>query len=147
KDGNKKAIETVTVEGGKATVKVAGGLTEGEYTVVVSNVVSTEGSELASASTTFTYKKRVAASVAFNKTNVVVGEQINLVVKDANGNDISADYSRNDFQVSTTNSNIVDGTLKATSSAVAAPYNVSVVTATLANDNKVTTGNVLITVT
>src|SRR5690606_34530667 len=110
KDGNKKAIETVTVEGGKATVKVAGGLTEGEYTVVVSNVVSTEGSELASASTTFTYKKGVAASVAFNKTNVVVGEQINLVVKDANGNDISADYSRNDFQVSTTNSNIVDGT-------------------------------------
>jgi len=145
-NGNSVLVEKVTIEGNKAQVSLAGNLVNGSsYTVTVNNAVSNEDNVLETASANFTYNAPVAASVSFKNTTVQVGSKLELVVKDANGNDVSSEFGINDFTItSSAPTVVVPGTLN-TALPSGAGY-ISVVNATLNNNNTVTTGNVIITV-
>ncbi|MFC6334920.1 S-layer homology domain-containing protein [Paenibacillus septentrionalis] len=149
-NGNEVYVSKVTVDGNKATVELAATLTENiAYTVSVAKAVSAENSILEAASSSFTYKKAEAATVEFKNTTVAVGTTLELVVKDADGNDISKDYPSSAFNIVSSQPSVVsienDGSAKAASSVTNTNY-ISVVNATLNGNDKVTTGNVIITV-
>jgi len=147
-EGNSVAVEKVSIKDAKATVALATALTSGkEYTVSIAAATGVEATALTNGAATFTYTKGIPASVAFSSTTVVAGKTAGYVVKDAAGNDITADYGVDNFDVYSSNDNVIssaDGEeLKADSSAAG---EFAVVSLTLIDDEKVTTGNVTINV-
>jgi len=87
----------------------------------------------------FTYEEAEAASIAFVATTVQTTKDVLYVIKDAAGNDITANYSLADLTVQTSASSVVSNALKATS----VGYSVVNVKIT---DTEIETGNTVIEV-
>lgn len=88
----------------------------------------------------FTYEEAEAASIAFVATTVKTGADVLYVIKDAAGNDITANYSLADLTVQTSASSVVSTALKAGSTAGNAIVNVII------TDTEIETGNTIIKV-
>lgn len=112
-DGVVQLVEKVTVEGAKATIALSDKLSNGKtYTVKVAAAKSTQGFEAKDLTAEVTYNKAVPVSIAFGSKTVVTGKSVSVVVKDAKGNDITADYAA-DLDVYSSNSSVVDNELVA----------------------------------
>ncbi|REK69548.1 S-layer homology domain-containing protein [Paenibacillus paeoniae] len=92
-----RTIDKVAVDGKKATLTLNDVLAnEKEYTVVVSGLKNKAGDfTLDSASKEFTYNKTTATSISFGATVYGAGDTVKIVIKDANGNDITPNYDLN----------------------------------------------------
>lgn len=143
-DGNGLLIEKVSFEGSKATIALTDALSNGKtYTVKIASATSKEGSVASALSAEVTFNKATPASIAFVSKTVVSEKNVQIVIKDANGNDVTADFA-DDVEVYTSNSNVVDTDLS-TSAIGDSIVNVSLVVDE-DEDVKIETGNEIISV-
>ncbi|WP_337103570.1 Ig-like domain-containing protein [Paenibacillus sp. YIM B09110] len=150
------AVDSVKIDGKTVKVTLTEALDEETtYVVVASGVVSKEHNlVLASTSNEVTYKATEAASIAFSGTSVANEGTVGVVIKDANGNDVTADYELTngvDIAVETSNETVVGTDLVAENLDTAnnkALY--SIVNVILLNDDgeetSIETGNTIISV-
>lgn len=107
-------VEKVTVDGAKATVALSDELESGKtYTLKIASATTAEGFVLTDASQEFKYQATTPATVEFGATTIAVVDgsdnELKVVVKDADGNDITANYSAGDFEVQSSNEGVIDG--------------------------------------
>ncbi|MFF2889963.1 Ig domain-containing protein [Paenibacillus sp. NPDC057967] len=90
-----KVIDKVAVEGDKVTLTLIDTLTNDKEYVVEVNGLKTKAGDytLDLTSKDFKYVAQAAASIGFARTTVAKGSDVPVVIKDANGNDITANYS------------------------------------------------------
>ncbi|URN96076.1 MAG: S-layer homology domain-containing protein [Candidatus Pristimantibacillus lignocellulolyticus] len=140
-----QVIQNVTVSGVVATITLVDALTvDKDYVVTATNVSDKEATSVLSSGTAeFKYVKAVPASIGFEATTVEQNAEVKVVIKDAEGNDISANYTYADIDAVASSSvvNIVNG--KITAAAVGVDGAHTVVSAKLKN-TELTTGNVII---
>ena len=89
-------VESVSVDKNVATLNMFYPLTAAEnYVAQVSGVASLDGklSLKEAATKEFTYTVPTPASIAFAATTVTTGDPVKVVIKDANGNDITSNYT------------------------------------------------------
>ncbi|CAM3695327.1 hypothetical protein COLU111180_03460 [Cohnella lubricantis] len=148
-----KAVESVSVNKNVATVKLADALSEEEaYTVTVNGVASAVDAAiiLDKASADFTYTAVAPASIGFAATTVAEGNDVEVVIKDAAGNDITPDFDLAvALEVASSNEAVVNTSLEAIDDGIpndAAEYSVVNVTLTYDDDKTMETGNTIITV-
>jgi len=143
-DGAGLLIEKVSFEGSKATIALSDALSNGKtYTVKIASATSKEGSVASALSTEVTFNKATPATIAFVSKTVVSEKNVQIVIKDANGNDVTADFA-DDVEVYTSNSNVVDTDLS-TDAIGDSIVNVSLVVDE-DEDVKIETGNEIISV-
>jgi len=138
-----KNIDKVAVNGDKVTLTLIDNLTnDAEYVVEVNNLKTKAGDfTLDLATKEFKYVKQAAASIGFGKTTVAINSNVPVVIKDAQGNDITANYSiPADVEVQTSVDTIVDEDLKTTGNPGYAVVNAKL------KDSELETGNTIITV-
>lgn len=138
-----KTIDKVAVAGNKVTLTMIDTFAEGkEYVVAVSNLITKAGDfTLESATKEFKYVAADPASISFGRTTVAVDKTVPVVIKDANGNDITANYSLpGDLEVQSSDTSKVDTDLKAGDTTGFAVVNVKLV------DTELQTGNTIINV-
>ncbi|MUT65036.1 Ig domain-containing protein [Paenibacillus sp. NEAU-GSW1] len=141
-------VDSVSVSGKTVTATLVDDLNDETTYVLATSGVKAAGLELTSAAATneFTYAPQAAASIAFKSTTVADGDTVPVLVKDAAGNDISADFEIGDFDVESSDEGVVGTDLKAVNDDDAddapeyAVVNVKLV------DTKLETGNTIITV-
>lgn len=141
-----QVIQNVTVSGTVATITLVDALTaDKDYVVTATNVSDKEATSVLSSGTAeFKYVKAVPASIGFVATTVEQGKEVKVVIKDADGNDISANYTYADIDA-VASSNVVqitNGKIEA-KAAVVVEGEHTVVSAKLKN-TELTTGNVII---
>ena len=140
-DGNEHLVDQITTKGKKATVALSDNLSSGKtYTVTLTNAVGVEAAALATATAEFKYQATTPVSVEFAATTIAKGDgNLKVIVKDENGDDITANHS--DFTVESSNSSVVNG-FDAGSTGTA------IVNVILAVDDEtnIETGNAIITV-
>lgn len=87
-------IDSVAISGKEVKLTLAEALSNGkEYTVVASGVVSKENNlTLAEVSNNITYTATAPATIGFVNTSVAGGKSLEVVIKDANGVDVTADF-------------------------------------------------------
>lgn len=136
-----KVIDKVETDGNVVTITLIEKLDANkEYVLKAKNVKAIDGTVLEEESINeFLYKEVEAASISFVKTTVAIGDTIKVVIKDAEGNDITANYSKEDLDVQSSNSTIVDQDLKALTKG-AVIVNVKI------KDTEIETGNTIIDV-
>jgi len=140
KNGAEVFVEEAKADGETVTVKLAASLVnDGEYTVHVATAKSTEGSEVKDASATFTYKKSTIASVAIKNTTIARGDDVEYIVKDTAGNDITKDFPLSAFEVNSSDPGVVTLALNGQATGK------SIVVISVP-DSAITTGNVVVTV-
>lgn len=93
-------IQNVTVSGKTATIALVDNLVADQsYIVTVSNVADLESaSKVDSANVTFSYTKTAPASISFAATTIEQNKELKVVIKDAQGNDITANYASTDIE-------------------------------------------------
>lgn len=140
-------VDSVSVSGKTVTVKLVDSLDEETTYVVVSEGVASAQNNLVLASTSneVKYASTEAASISFASTTVQNGDTVGVVIKDANGNDITADFDLTDaIEVESSNEGVVATDLEATNADIDttkyAVVNVKLV------DTTFETGNTIITV-
>lgn len=135
--GTSVLVEKVTVSGDAAVVSLAQALTDGaKYVVTVKNATSKDGSVLESATAEFEYKKAVPASIAFKNTTIAVNANLEVIVKDAAGNDISANYKTSDFTVASSAPGVVNTSLKGIAAGTSV-VNVKITDTTITTENQI----------
>jgi len=92
------------------------------------------------ASATFTYKKSTIASVAIKNTTIARGDDVEYIVKDTAGNDITKDFPLSAFEVNSSDTAVVDPT-----NLEGKLVGKSIVVISVP-DSAITTGNVVVTV-
>ena len=139
-------IQNVAVNGNLATITLVDSLVaDKDYVVTATNVSDKEAtSVLSSGSAEFKYVKAVPASISFVNTTVEQGKEVKVVIKDADGNDITANYTNNDIEAVASSPvvTINNGVITAAALAVGAEAH-TVVSAKL-KGTELTTGNVII---
>lgn len=112
-DGVNLLIEKVSFEGKVATIALSDKLSSTKaYTVTIAAAKSKEGFEAQNLSAEVTYNKATPATIAFPSKTVVSGKTLQVLIKDANGNDVTADFIDN-VDVYTTNDNVIKSNLEA----------------------------------
>ncbi|MDQ0113639.1 S-layer homology domain-containing protein [Paenibacillus harenae] len=149
---NINVVDSVAVDGKTVTVKTIDGFDpEKTYVLVADGVTSAKNNlVLASTSTEFKYAETAAASIAFGQTTVADDTYVPVVIKNAAGNDITADFDlTSDILVETSNPGVVDEDLY-TDNNDATKSEYSVVNVILLNEDgeatSIETGNQIITV-
>lgn len=135
-----KTIDKVAVAGNKVTLTLIDTLAEDkEYVVAVSNLVTKAGDfTLDSTTKEFKYVAQAPASISFGRTSVATESNVPVVIKDANGNDITANYSiPGDLEVQSSATDKVGTDLKAGTAVGFAVVNVKLVDTTLETGNTI----------
>jgi len=137
-----KVIDKVAVEGDKVTLTLIDTLSNDKEYVVEVNSLKTKAGDytLDLTSKEFKYVAQAPASIGFARTTVAEGTDVPVVIKDANGNDITANYSiPGDLTVETSAADKVDSNLEAKAQGFAV-VNVKL------NNTEFETGNTIINV-
>lgn len=139
---NSILVNTVTVDKTTATLKTFNPLlADKTYILEISNVKSVDGkfAMKATESKEVTFKKATPVSIAITSNRVKVGEKLTYVIKDAAGNDISANYTLGtDIIAQSTSTDVINYSL----SALKAGYSVVNL---LIKDTSIQTGNTTVT--
>jgi hypothetical protein len=107
-------VDKVVVEGKTAVITLLTSMEDEEdYTVSVKDVVSKDGRKV-SATKDFAYNVKLAvdaATIAFKATTIAESDDLEYIIKDKDGNDITADFAVEDLVVESSDESVVSATL------------------------------------
>jgi len=141
-----KVVDSVSISNNVVSVKLINTLSEDtEYVIEVNNVKDTNGVAMAEKATlNFKYVPTKPATISFASTTVENGKDVKFVIRDANGNDITGNYSVSDLTVETSNSIAVSELLKASTESDRDYSVVNLILEIEDEDVKIQTGNTII---